>query len=586
MATATLGYRSQRNGGHALKLQLWRAWLVLGALVLLFVLLVGRAGYLMGYKEDFLREQGEARFSRRLTLEANRGMITDRNGEPLAISTPVQSIWASPSDMPAPSAEQVAALARTLGMPAAEVAKKLGDRKRDFVFLKRQMSPEAAQRVLALGVPGISRQTEYRRYYPAGEVMAHIIGFTDIDNRGQEGFELTRESMLAGKPGSRHVIKDRRGYIVEDVTSIEKPRDGQTLTLSIDRKIQYLAFRELKNAVEVNQAKGGGIVVLDARTGEVLALANLPSYNPNNRVKLDPAARRNRAITDLYEPGSTMKPFSIAAAIESGKFRADSVINTGNGSLTIGPNTIRDTHAYGPLTLAGIVQKSSNIGTAKVAMELPREYLWNFYDSIGIGELPHSGFPGEASGRLRPWKTWRPVEQATMAYGYGLSVSLLQMAKAYQAFATDGEIRPVTFQKLVAPLPGRRVMSAEVAQQVRRMLETVTQPGGTATRAQVVGYRVGGKTGTAKKLVGGAYGGDRLYVSSFIGIAPISDPRLIVAVMIDEPGGDSRYGGTVAAPAFASVVAGSLRMLGVPPDAPLNNILLPDPNEPEVKEET
>lgn len=578
-----MAYRT--NANLSLKLQMWRAWLVLGGLVLLFLILIGRSAYLMGFKEEFLREQGEARYFRKLTLAANRGMITDRNGEPLAISTPVQSVWASPADMPELTAQQLNSLAKALGMKPEEVKKKLANKKRDFVFLKRQMSPEAATRVIGLAIPGVSKQTEYRRYYPAGEVMAHVIGFTDIDNKGQEGFELTRESMLAGKPGSRHVIRDRRGYIVEDVTSIEKPRDGQTLTLSIDRKIQYLAFRELKNAVDTHKAKGGGIVVLDARTGEVLALANYPSFNPNNRGRYDPAARRNRAITDLYEPGSTMKPISIAAALESGKFKSSTVISTNNGTLTIGPATIRDTHSYGPLTLGGIVQKSSNVGTAKVALDLPREYLWNFYDSVGIGEAPRSGFPGEASGRLRPWKTWRPIEQATMSYGYGLSVSLLQMAKTYQVFATDGEIRPVTFQKQVAPLPGTHVMSAETAQEVRAMLETVTQPGGTALRAQVVGYRVGGKTGTAKKLQGGAYT-DKTYVASFVGIAPISNPRLIVAVMIDEPNAGSYYGGTVAAPAFSNVVAGSLRMLGVPPDAPLNNILLPDPNEPEVKEET
>ncbi|PHV12768.1 peptidoglycan D,D-transpeptidase FtsI family protein [Chitinimonas sp. BJB300] len=577
-------YRTSPN--PVLKLQMWRAWLVLAGLLILFSVLIGRATYLMTFKEEFLREQGEARYFRKLTLEANRGMITDRNGEPLAISTPVQSIWASPSGMPPMSHQQLIALSKALGMSPEDIKAKLANKKRDFVFLKRQMSPEAAARVIGLAIPGVSKQNEYRRYYPAGEVMAHIIGFTDIDNKGQEGFELTRESMLAGKAGSRQVIRDRRGYIVEDVTSIEKPRDGQTLTLSIDRKIQYLAFRELKNAVEVNQAKGGGIVVLDAQTGEVLALANYPSYNPNNRVNYDPAARRNRAITDLYEPGSTMKPLSISAALESGKFKPETVMSTNNGTLTIGPATIRDVHSYGPLSLANIIKKSSNVGTAKVALELSREYLWNFYDSVGVGEAPRSGFPGEASGRLRPWKTWRPIEQATMSYGYGLSVSLLQMAKAYQAFATDGEIRPVTFQKLVAPLPGKRVMSAQTAEEVRNMLETVTQPGGTALRAQVVGYRVGGKTGTSKKLAGGSYVGTKAYVGSFVGIAPISNPRLVVAVMIDEPGGASIYGGTVAAPTFSSVVAGSLRMLGVPPDAPLNNILLPDPAEPEVKEET
>lgn len=572
------------NANSTLQLQPWRAWLTLGGLLLLFAVLIGRAAYLQGYQEEFLREQGEARYGRRLTLEANRGAITDRNGEPLAISSPVQSIWASPSAMSELAPKQLLALSQALGLKEDEVKKRLGDKKRDFVYLKRHMPPEAAERVIRLGVPGVFKQAEYRRFYSDGEMLAHVIGYTDIDNKGQEGFELTKESMLAGRAGSRHVIRDRRGYVVEDVASIEQPRDGQTLTLSIDRKIQYIAFRELKNAIETHKAKAGGIVVLDAKTGEVLALANLPTYNPNNRGRFDPSVRRNRAVTDLYEPGSTMKPISIAAALESGKYSPDTVVSTGGGSYTIGPNTIHDTHAYGALTVEGVVQKSSNIGTAKIALSLDREYLWEFYDQIGIGEPPHTGFPGEASGKLRAWKTWRPIEQATMSYGYGLSVSLIQMAKSYQIFATDGQIRPITFQRLVAPLPGRRVISAENAMAVRKMLEMVTQPGGTAIRAQVPGYRVGGKTGTAKKLASGGYSSEH-YVASFVGIAPISDPRLIVAVMIDEPTVGGYYGGVIAAPAFSRVVKETLRTLGVPPDAPLNNILLPGPNEPEVKEE-
>ncbi|MFC4159961.1 peptidoglycan D,D-transpeptidase FtsI family protein [Chitinimonas lacunae] len=575
-------YKTSSN--PTLQLQPWRAWLTLGSLLLLFSVLVGRAAYLQGYQEEFLREQGEARYGRRLTLEANRGAITDRNGEPLAISSPAQSIWASPSAMAELKPKQLSDLAQALGVPENDLRRRLADKKRDFVYLKRHLPPGDAERVMRLGVPGVFKQAEYRRFYPDGEMMAHVIGYTDIDNKGQEGFELTKESMLAGRLGSRHVIRDRRGYVVEDVASIEQPRDGQTLTLSIDRKIQYIAFRELKNTIETHRAKAGGIVVLDAKTGEVLALANLPTYNPNNRGRFEPAVRRNRAVTDLYEPGSTMKPISIAAALESGKYSPDTVVSTGGGAYTIGPNTIHDTHAYGALTVEGVVQKSSNIGTAKIALTLDRDYLWEFYDQVGIGEPPHTGFPGEASGRLRPWKSWRPIEQATMSYGYGLSVSLIQIAKAYQIFATDGQIRPITFQRLVAPLPGRRVISAENAMAVRKMLEMVTQPGGTAIRAQVPGYRVGGKTGTAKKLSSGGYSSEH-YVASFVGIAPISDPRLIVAVMIDEPTVGGYYGGVVAAPAFSRVVKETLRTLGVPPDAPLNNILLPNPDEPEVKEE-
>ncbi|WP_269531702.1 penicillin-binding protein 2 [Chitinimonas sp. BJYL2] len=565
-----MSYRTNRN--LTLKLQMWRTWLVLGGLLALFLVLIARAAYLMGYKEEFLREQGEARYSRRLTLEANRGMITDRNGEPLAISTPVQSVWASPSDVPVLSATKLANLAQALGLPAQDVLRKLSDKKRDFVYLRRQMSPEDAQRVLGLGIPGIAKLTEYRRYYPAGEVMAHVIGFTGIDNKGQEGFELTRESMLAGKPGSRQVIKDRRGYIVEDVTSIEKPRDGQTLVLSLDSKIQYLAYRELKKSVEDNRALGGSIVVLDARTGEVLALANMPAFNPNKREKLDPATRRNRALTDTYEPGSTLKPFTAAAALDGGTAKPDTIIQTGNGNFAIGPNVVHDTKPHGALTVEQVIQVSSNVGTSKLQLAMDREYLWNFYDSLGFGQLPKSGFPGEVRGRLRPWKNWVPIDQATMSYGHGISVSVLQIARAYQIFATDGEIRPVSFQKLVAPLPGRQVIKPETALAVRKMLEMVTQPGGTALKSRVVGYRVGGKTGTAHKLEGGTYAAKR-YVGSFVGIAPISEPRIIVAVMIDEPTGGKYYGGDVAAPVFSAVVAGSLRMMGIAPDAQQSQVV-------------
>lgn len=565
------------------RLQPWRAWLVFAGLMGLFCLLVGRAAYLQGYKEDFLREQGEARYSRRLTLEANRGMITDRNGEPLAISTPVQTIWASPSDVDELTALQWASLAKALELPIDEVKRKLADKSRDFVYLRRQMKPESAARVMNLNIPGVFKQSEFRRYYPDGEVLAHIIGFTGIDNKGQEGFELTREAMLAGKPGSRQVIKDRRGFIVEDIASIEKPRDGQTLTLSIDRKLQYLAFRELKKAVEDHKAKGGCIVMLDAKTGEVLALANMPSFNPNNRGKLDPASRRNRALTDTYEPGSTMKPFTAAAAIESGHVTPRSIVQTAPGTLKIGPATIHDTHPHGALTVEQMIQVSSNVGAAKLQLMMEREYLWKYYDSLGFGQPPHSGFPGEASARLRAWKNWVPIDQATMSYGHGLSVSLMQIARAYQVFATNGELRPITFQKLVAPLPGKPVLSSETALAVRKMLEMVTLPGGTASKARVVGYRVGGKTGTAHKLEGGVY--VNKYVGSFVGLAPISDPRIVVAVMIDEPTAGKYYGGEVAAPVFSAVVAGSLRMLGVAPDAPVSTGLLDQPAAVETKEE-
>ncbi|MBV8467356.1 MAG: penicillin-binding protein 2 [Burkholderiales bacterium] len=574
-------YKATAN--YSVKLQTWRAYSVLGALLALFLLLIGRAAYLQGYKEDFLIKEGEQRFTRKLTLEANRGMITDRNGKALAISTPVQSITAFPSDMDDLSASQTAALASALDLAPEDVKRKLEDKRRDFVFLRRQMSPEAAERVMSLDIPGISKQTEYRRYYPAGEETAHIIGFTDIDNHGQEGFELTRDAMLVGKPGSREVIKDRNGFIVEDIASIEAPRDGQTLTLSIDSDLQHLAYSELKQSVEINKAKGGGIVVLDARTGEVLALANMPSYNPNNREKLDPDARRNRALTDAYEPGSTMKPFTVAEAIEQNKITPNSMIDTGNGRYVVGGYTTTDAHPHGNISVQQVIKYSSNVGAAKIQMMMSRESIWNLYNELGFGTQPHTGFPGETSGRLRAWKNWVPVDQATMSHGNGISVSLLQIARAYQIFATDGQERPISFQRLVAPLPGKQVIKPETAKEIRDMLQMVTEPGGTAPQARVVGYRVGGKTGTAYKPENGGYNFSR-YVGSFVGVAPMSDPRVIVAVMIDEPSAGKHFGGDVAAPVFSKVVAGCMRMMGIPPDAP-QNTGAEDTNVPAEKEE-
>ncbi|MEW9899405.1 penicillin-binding protein 2 [Chitinivorax sp. PXF-14] len=574
------------NSNLNARLPAWRSYTLMGALGAGFALLVGRAVYLQAYNREFLQEKGEARYSRVLKLEAIRGMITDRNGEPLAISTPVQSIWASPADMDEmPSQQQIGQLAKLLGMTAADVTAKIADRKRDFVFIKRQIQPELADRVLALNIPGIYKQQEYRRYYPAGEFLAHIIGQTGIDDKGQEGMELTRNATLAGKPGSRHVIRDRRGYIVEDVSSVVKPQDGQTLTLSIDRNLQYLAYRELKQAVDVNKAKAGGLVMLDAKTGEVLALANIPSYNPNNRGAIDPARKRNRALTDLYEPGSTMKPITAAAALEAGTFKPTTIIDTQGGRMSIGPATIHDAHPHGALTVEQVIQVSSNVGAAKMALSLGHEYHSDFLHSLGFGQVPHTGFPGEAAGRVRPWKTWRPIEQATMSYGHGISVSLIQMAHAYMVFANHGEIKPISFIKQVAPPPGKQVIKPETADAVKKMLEMVTQPGGTATRAQVVGYRVGGKTGTANKLEGGGYSKNK-YVSSFVGLAPASDPRLIVAVMIDEATAGQYYGGTVAAPVFANVMGGALRILGVPNDAPVNSIILPGMDQQEAAEGT
>jgi cell division protein FtsI (penicillin-binding protein 3) len=518
-----------------------------------------------------------------IELPATRGMITDRNREPLAISTPVESVWASPADVTA-SPAQIKRLAQLLELDGGEIQKRLAEVNRDFVYLKRHLPPEQAQKVVELDMPGVFLQREYRRYYPGSDYFAHLIGFTDIDDQGQEALELAFNDRLAGKPGSRRVIKDRLGRIVEDVESIRLPQQGRDLALSIDARIQYLAYRELKSAVEAHRAKAGGIVVLDAQSGEVLAMANLPSYNPNNRGKLEPRRTRNRAVTDLFEPGSTMKPFTVAAAIESGLYKPDSVIQTGTGQLVVGSATIHDTHPGGALTVAQVIQKSSNVGAAKMALAMPSEILWDMFSKVGFGVQPRSGFPGEVAGRLRAYKTWRPIEQATMSYGHGISLSLLQLARAYLVFAGDGDIKPVTVVKLDEPVAGTQVISAETALQVRKMLELVVAPGGTAPLAQITGYRVAGKTGTAHKLDGANYAADK-YVSSFIGFAPASAPRLIVAVMVDEPRAGQYYGGTVAAPVFSNVMAGSLRMLGVKPDAPLNNVVLPPPGAPEVREE-
>jgi cell division protein FtsI (penicillin-binding protein 3) len=508
-------------------------------------------------------------------------MITDRQGEPLAISTPVESVWASPQDIEL-SAEKKQRLAKLLDMSKTEIDKRLADSSKEFAYLKRGLPPEQAAKVMELGIPGLFLQRGYRRYYPAGDVTAHVLGFTGVDDNGQEGIELTYQQWLAGQVGSRRVIKDRPGHIIEDVASVKTPQEGRNLALSIDRKIQYLAFRELKAAVDAHKAKAGAIVVLDAKTGEVLALANLPSYNPNNRVKLNRNSTRNRSITDIFEPGSTMKPVAIAAAMEAGKFSAESRIETAPGHFSIGPATIHDAHPQGLLTVAQVIQKSSNVGAAKIALTLEPEYLWGVFNHMGFGQLPRSGFPGEATGKVRPYKTWRPIEQATMSYGHGISVSLLQLARAYTVFASDGELKPLTMLKLDEMPAGERVLSPKTAQAVRAMLELVVQPGGTAPKARVTGYRTAGKTGTAHKQDGNGYAADR-YVSSFVGFAPVSDPRLVIAVMIDEPSNGQYYGGTVAAPVFSNVMGGALRMLSVPLDAPTTNTLLPD-DAPEVKE--
>ena len=565
------------------RLPVWRARVVLALLVAAFAVLAARSVYLQAMRTGFLQEKGDARYSRVLEVPATRGRILDRHGEALAVSTPVKSVWAIPADTALTRAER-RKLAPLLGVSVREIERKLADTSRDFVYLKRQVSPETAEAVERLAMSGIHQHSEFRRYYPAGEVTAHVLGFTGVDDAGQEGVELAYQASLGGVPGSRRVIKDRLGRIVEDVESIRSAQAGRDLALSIDSKIQSLAFAALKGAVEQHRARAGALVVLDVRTGEILALANAPSYNPNNRARLSGAQLRNRVITDLFEPGSTLKPFTVALAIESGKVTPRTLIQTGEGRLRLANYTIRDMHPAAAISVSQVLQKSSNVGAAKIALALPREAMWDLFRRVGFGAAPELGFPGAAAGRLRHYRTWRPIEQATMAYGHGISVSLLQLARAYTVFARDGELVPITLVKSGAAAAPEKVLSAEAARAVRAMLEAAVQPGGTGPRARIMGWRVAGKTGTAHKQENGAYAADK-YLASFVGLAPASAPRLVVAVMIDEPSAGEHYGGTVAAPVFAHVMQGALRLLGVPHDAPLVPVELPGEGE-EAKEST
>lgn len=565
-------YAASANPDVTAKLPGWRATTLFVVMLAGLAGLLGRGVYLQGIHDDFLQKKGDARYSRVIEVSAHRGMITDRNGEPLAVSTPVESVWVSPPDVEA-DRHQVKKLAKILGMDVEEVKNRLFNVSRDFVYLKRQLPPDQVEKVVGLNIPGVMLQREYRRYYPTGEESAQTLGFTGQDDNGQEGLELAFQDRLAGKPGSQRVIKDRRGHIVEDIGSLHAPKHGSDAMLSIDSKVQYLAYREIKSAVESHHAKSGAIVVLDARSGEVLALANYPSYNPNNRSNVNIHAMRNRAIADLFEPGSTMKPFTVATALEAGKVRSETLINTENGVFTVGDRKIHDAHPESMLTVAQIIQKSSNVGAAKIALSLKPEILWQSFSDSGFGEQTGSNFPGEAQGVLREAKSWRPIEQATMSYGHGISVNLLQLARAYTIFANDGELMPVSLLKLDAMAAGKKVFSTKVARSMRDMLEMVVQADGTAPLAQVAGYRVAGKTGTAHKLENGRYV-DR-YVASFVGFAPASNPRLVVAVMIDEPGKGQYYGGLVAAPVFSKVIGAALHSLNVPNDAPLDNVIIP-----------
>jgi len=565
------------------RLPVWRARFVLAGLVAAFAITAGRSLYLQAMRTDFLQEKGQERYSRVLQIPGTRGRILDRNGEALAVSTPVQSVWAIPGDVRGTPA-QLRRLAGLLGLTTGELRRKLADDSRDFVYLKRQIAPDTAARVAELGLDGVYQHREYRRYYPGGEVTAHLVGFTGVDGEGQEGMELAFQASLGGAPGSRRVIKDRRGHIVEDIESIRAAQDGQDLTLSIDGKIQSLAYAALKDAVVANRAKAGGLVAIDAQTGEVLAIANVPSYNPNNRARLSGAVLRNRALTDEFEPGSTLKPFTIAVALESGRLTPSTRVHIGTGGLRVANHTIHDPHPETVLSVAQVIQKSSNVGAARIALSLDARDMWDMFHRAGFGEAPALGFPGEAAGQLRPAASWRPIEQATMAFGHGIAVSLMQLAHAYTMFARDGELVPITLLKSPQPAVGRRVISARTAREIRDMLELAVQPGGTAPRARIMGWRVAGKTGTAHKQENGGYAANR-YIASFVGLAPASRPRVVIAVMIDEPSAGEYYGGVVAAPVFAQVARGALRALGVPYDAPLEPLPLPGEVE-EAREST
>lgn len=559
-------HRFSENPLLQLALPGWRSRMTGLALLGLFLALLGRSFYLQVVNNEFLQGQGESRYLRDLEVSASRGKILDRNGDLLAISTPMKSIWAIPVDAAKLEPVQVKQLAGLLEMDGKELSRRLASDK-NFVYLQRQVPPETADRIAALKLPGVHQSKEFRRYYPSGDMVAHIVGFTGVDDKGLEGVELAFQSDLMGRPGSRSVIRDRRGQIVEDVGGMRPPQDGKDIRLALDSKIQYIAFSAIKQAVADHQAKAGGAVVLDAKTGEILALANWPSYNPNNRARLTGPQLRNRAVTDSFEPGSTLKPFTAALALERGKFRFDTIIDCAPGRLTIGSATISDAHPHGALTVAQVIQKSSNVGTVKMAAAFAPKEMWDMFDALGFGTPPGLGFPGEVGGRLRAWKSWRPIEQATMSYGHGISVSLVQLARSYLVFARDGDLIPLSLLALDEPTPrGIQVFTPQTAREMRTMLEMAAGPGGTAPLAQVPGYRIGGKTGTAHKLEGGVYA--RKYVASFVGIAPMSDPRYVVAVMVDEPTAGKYYGGLVAGPVFSQITAGTLRTMGIAPDAP------------------
>ncbi len=548
----------------ASKTPVWRSKFIVAALGLAFVGLGARAAYVQVVGNDFFQRQGEVRFARTLELPANRGRVLDRNGLILASSVAAQSIWAIPEDVDK-AHPRLTDAAKLLDIKLADLKKRLSDEDKTFVWVKRQVDEPVAKEVEALGIKGIYLRKDYKRQYPEGEAAAHVVGFTNVEDVGQEGVELAFNKQLSGTPGSRRVIKDRLGRVIEDVRDAIPPQDGPDLQLSIDSKVQFFAHQKLTEAVRAHKAKAGSVVVMDVVSGEVLALANYPSYNPNRREHLSGEQLRNRALTDTFEPGSTMKPFVAALALEHKLVRPDTLIQTAPGRLTIGGSTISDAHPNGALTVNEVIQKSSNVGTVKMAMQFQPREMWEMFHDIGMGQKPDVPFPGAVSGRLRAHKSWRPIEQATMSYGYGLSASLYQLAQAYTIFARDGELIVPTLVRQPEQAHGQRVFSEKNALAVRHMLHLATSKGGTAPKAQTMGYSVGGKTGTAHKQEGKGYA-DKKYRSFFVGLAPVEQPRVVVAVMIDEPSNGQYYGGLVAAPVFSETVQQTLRILGVPPD--------------------
>ena len=545
----------------------WRSRFVVAMVGLAFMVLIGRAVFIQIVGTDFYQREGEKRYAHTLDLPASRGRILDRNGQVLATSVPAPSLWMIPRDLQADAAQRKA-LAKLLGMRSDELAERI-EANPKFAWLRRQVDDAVAAEVMRLGIKGIYQVREYKRKYPEGESAAHVVGFTNVEDRGQEGIELGFQKDLQGRDGTREVMKDRLGHVIEDIGDQTDPLHGRDITLSIDSKVQFFAYQRVRDAVAQHGAKAGSVVVLDVKTGEVLALANYPSYNPGSRNNLSGAQVRNRALTDIFEPGSTMKPFIAALALETHRVTPTTVIQTAPGRLTIGSHTISDSHPHGALTVNEVVQKSSNVGTVKMALQMQPREMWEIFAQVGLGQKPQIDFPGAVTGRLRPYKTWKPIEQATMSYGYGLSTSLFQLARAYTVFARDGEVIPMSMLKREGAgdstaVPGQRVMSVETARAVRHMLNLAAGPGGTAPKAQASGYSVGGKTGTAHKQEGKSY--SNKYRAWFVGLAPIENPRIVVAVMVDEPSKGVYFGGDVAAPVFSQVVQQTLRMMNVAPD--------------------